>query len=409
MSDTAQRDSLEPVRFQDHVTQLWRKVSQLIVTSPVSFVEAGMVIDAGAFFPQRKDAPAWHEWLEPVVRELHNNPPNYAILPTHERQQRARLVLLVVWILTEPDNLRMLVAPTITRLQAWRWGEFLLDFLPEGDGQSPSRQWACKTMLELNLDWWVAQTKSAIKECGIVAPTPFSTAIMELIHAAACMQDDLRTLQKLTYRAIIFNNQMSDHDPASEIAAVDKDLQAESLNLRNWYKRVQSDAFEPSHPIDGTPPGEWRHAALLEADELVELLGCKWHGTMYAVWNDEKDAECVRLLERLNKRERQAAYAVPVEQYAPDASTQSAAPLIPSAPQAPPVVEVKADTKSKKKRGKPLSSDPNKDRRLFEAWCTDRYLTYLDLANAKNIPTKDVRLAIGRHRARERRAHQHHS
>ena len=62
-------------------------------------------------------------------------------------------------------------------------------------------------------------------------------------------------------------------------------------------------------------------------------------------------------------------------------------------------------TKSSRKRGRPRDTDPEKDKRIYDAWQSAHYSTYAGLAKELpgNMKAKDVRRAIDRHRHRMRR------
>ena len=59
---------------------------------------------------------------------------------------------------------------------------------------------------------------------------------------------------------------------------------------------------------------------------------------------------------------------------------------------------------AKRCAGRPVETDPARDRRLFEAWHTGSYRTFEQLARAMNLTDRQVRLAIDRHKKRLRRA-----
>jgi len=57
-------------------------------------------------------------------------------------------------------------------------------------------------------------------------------------------------------------------------------------------------------------------------------------------------------------------------------------------------------TKKKETRGRPSDTDHDADRRIYEAWETDQYKTYEDLAREKGVKRRVILLALQRHRAR---------
>jgi hypothetical protein len=72
------------------------------------------------------------------------------------------------------------------------------------------------------------------------------------------------------------------------------------------------------------------------------------------------------------------------------------------------LMECKAEgeaSKPRKRRGrKPDPTiDPKKDKRIAEAWETEHYSKYADLARELGISEREVRLAIDRHQKREKR------
>ncbi|MCK5270689.1 MAG: hypothetical protein KAJ46_07890 [Sedimentisphaerales bacterium] len=58
---------------------------------------------------------------------------------------------------------------------------------------------------------------------------------------------------------------------------------------------------------------------------------------------------------------------------------------------------------SKGKRGRPVDTDVEGDKKIFKAWDTRRYKCYEDLALKLNSNKRAVQLAIDRHRKREKR------
>lgn len=58
------------------------------------------------------------------------------------------------------------------------------------------------------------------------------------------------------------------------------------------------------------------------------------------------------------------------------------------------------------KRGRPKVSDVAADRKIFEAWQSDRYSNYADLGRELRLSAGEVGRAIDRHRKRERRANE---
>ena len=57
----------------------------------------------------------------------------------------------------------------------------------------------------------------------------------------------------------------------------------------------------------------------------------------------------------------------------------------------------------KRKRGRPQDTDEAADKRIDDAWKTDQYPTYANLAAEKGISPLDVKRAIDRHRKRLKR------
>jgi hypothetical protein len=63
-----------------------------------------------------------------------------------------------------------------------------------------------------------------------------------------------------------------------------------------------------------------------------------------------------------------------------------------------------AHTERAGKRGRPTDTDPKADKKISDAWRTDQYKTYADLAGTMRIPTQEVKHAIDRNRKREERS-----
>ena len=67
------------------------------------------------------------------------------------------------------------------------------------------------------------------------------------------------------------------------------------------------------------------------------------------------------------------------------------------------LVDASTNGKKTRKRGRPPDTDPQEDRRIWEAWSTRRYKTFENLA-VEHGKTKDfVRRAVDRHRKRLRK------
>jgi hypothetical protein len=64
------------------------------------------------------------------------------------------------------------------------------------------------------------------------------------------------------------------------------------------------------------------------------------------------------------------------------------------------IVNSGAGSKPKKKRGRPLDTDPNKDQRILNAWNTGRFRTYKALGKELQLTGEQVKLAIDRQRKR---------
>lgn len=63
--------------------------------------------------------------------------------------------------------------------------------------------------------------------------------------------------------------------------------------------------------------------------------------------------------------------------------------------------EGKVARKRGRRRGRPRSSDPSEDQRLYEAWKTGHFVTYAEFASAKGLEERGVRLAIDRARKKQ--------
>jgi hypothetical protein len=88
-------------------------------------------------------------------------------------------------------------------------------------------------------------------------------------------------------------------------------------------------------------------------------------------------------------------------------------PLLPAAPSGlsaaattPTGLEEQPDKKPRK-RGRPVTSDPKKDARVFDAWLTGSYPTYAALAQELRVKERDVRIACDRERKRRQEKRRH--
>jgi hypothetical protein len=68
-----------------------------------------------------------------------------------------------------------------------------------------------------------------------------------------------------------------------------------------------------------------------------------------------------------------------------------------------PVTKGSAGSTKRRKRGRPADTDTKADKRIYEAWKSQRHKTYADLALALGITTRTVKEAIDRHRQRLKR------
>ena len=78
----------------------------------------------------------------------------------------------------------------------------------------------------------------------------------------------------------------------------------------------------------------------------------------------------------------------------------------PSIPGVAPVgsIATEAGPKSKRRPGRPSDTDHAKDRQIAEAWETGLYAAYSELAKVLGMTPRRVKLSIGRHRKRVKRA-----
>ncbi len=55
---------------------------------------------------------------------------------------------------------------------------------------------------------------------------------------------------------------------------------------------------------------------------------------------------------------------------------------------------------SRRKKGRPVTTDPKRDKRWYQAWKSGEHKTYADCARALDVPEQELRRAIDRHEKR---------
>jgi hypothetical protein len=71
-----------------------------------------------------------------------------------------------------------------------------------------------------------------------------------------------------------------------------------------------------------------------------------------------------------------------------------------SAAAPPPSTQGRQHSTSSKKRGRTPDTDPKEDQRIYERWKKSGYNRYEDFARKENLPLRNVKNAIERHRKR---------
>ena len=149
-------------------------------------------------------------------------------------------------------------------------------------------------------------------------------------------------------------------------------------------------------PLAGTNPGQWMLATLNEVDEVARLSH---------LWADPDfdQLDCSKEEKRLVKLRRSLVGRGRVLRNLPtileNMPPGSAAALTESDKR-------EGHQKAKKKRGRPSSSNAIQDARYWDAWHTDSYRDYADLAKEFKVPKKEVVKALDRERKRRARANQ---